>query len=308
VKDRDPLRWDDVRVFLAARRERTMAGAARALGVDQTTVGRRLAAIEEALDARLFDRTPEGLVLTPAGEAIVDAAERVEESAHALVRRAFGEDRRAEGTVRIATSDAFAEHFLAPRLGRVRARHPGIVLELCTGQSFVALSRREADVAVRLRPKGSPPAQENVICRRLADVAWALQASPAYVQRHGSPGDAEDLVGHDVVGLDDDAPSLPGGDWLRKASARAQVVARVTSIVTALAAARAGLGLALLPCFMAEGGALARVGPVRAWAEAWMLVHPDLQQVARVRAVMDALVQIATEEAALLRGDVGPAL
>src|SRR6185503_15831687 len=132
MKERDALRWDDVRVFLAIRRHGTMAGAARDLGVDQTTIGRRLASLEASLDARLFDRMPDGLVLTPAGASVVEAALHVEESVLALARLASGEDRRSEGVVRIATSDAFAEHYLLARLGALRERHPAVVLEITT--------------------------------------------------------------------------------------------------------------------------------------------------------------------------------
>src|SRR5439155_10706709 len=111
------------------------------------------------------------------GEGILDLAERVEEGMQSLERRAAGEDARVEGVVRIATSDSFAEHYLLPRLGKLRERHPSILVEVRTGPSFVALSRREADLAIRLRPKGSPPAQENVVCRKLVEMGFAFHAS-----------------------------------------------------------------------------------------------------------------------------------
>ncbi|HET9470224.1 MAG TPA: LysR family transcriptional regulator, partial [Usitatibacter sp.] len=149
---RESMRWDDVRVFLEIHRRGSMAGAARALKVDQTTIGRRLQAFEESLGARLFDRTPDGHSLTPAGEGILDVAERVEEGMLALERRVGGEDARIAGTARVATSDAFVHGYLADRIPWLRERHPDLEIELTTGQSFVALSRREADLAIRLRP------------------------------------------------------------------------------------------------------------------------------------------------------------
>ena len=300
------LRWDDVRVFLAVHRHGTMAGAARALKVDQTTVGRRLAALEEALDARLFDRKPDGLALTPAGEGILAAAERCEESVLALERRASGEDTRVEGTVRIATSESFGAYFVGPRIARLRARVPSVAIEITTAQSFVALSRREADLAIRLRPKGSPPAQENVVCKKLVDLPWALFASRAYVAERGTPADPDDLTGHDVIDMDDDVQHMPGGPWLRAAAARANVVARATSIMTFLAAAAGGAGLALVPSFMGFQAGLVQIGPPRAWAEGWLLVHPDLARVARVRAVMEALSELVRADHALFtRTDPG---
>jgi DNA-binding transcriptional LysR family regulator len=306
MKDREALRWDDVRVFLAIRRQKTLAGAARDLGIDQTTVGRRLASLEASLDARLFDRMPDGLALTPAGEAVVDAAIHIEDSMLALERRAQGQDRRSDGTVRIATSDTFAVYYLVPRLAPLRGRHPGLTLEIATGQSFVALARREADVAVRLRPRGSPPAPENVICRRLADVAWAMHASRSYLDARGGTArpDPDDFAGEQIIDLHESASGLPGADWLRKIAATANVALRVSGILPMLAAVRAGQGLGLLPCFLAPEAGLERVGPVRAWAEAWLLVHPDLQHVARVRTVMEEIVEMHQHDAKLLAGEI----
>lgn len=300
---RESLRWDDVRVFLAVHRHGSMAGAARALKVDQTTVGRRLQAFEESLEARLFDRTPDGLSITPAGEGILDVAERVEESMLALERRVGGEDGRVAGTVRIATSDAFAMGYLVTRVGTLRDRHPDLVIELTTGQSFVALSRRDADIALRLRAVGATPAAENVVCRKLYDVSWALYASRAYVEAHGAPSDENDLEGRDVIGYDDEAPAVPGREWLTRASSVARVRLRATSLLTVMAAVRAGLGLGLLPGMFAADGPLVRVGQPVAMAEGWLLVHPDLQHVARVRAVIDTLADLARQDAPILRGE-----
>jgi DNA-binding transcriptional LysR family regulator len=301
---RESLRWDDVRVFLAAHRSGSMAGAARALKVDQTTVGRRLQAFEDSLDARLFDRTPDGLSLTPAGEGILDVAERVEESMLALERRIGGEDARIAGTVRVATSDAFAQGYLVSRLRAIHDRHPGLVIELTTSQSFVALSRREADVALRMRGVGAAPAEENVVCRKLYDVPWALYASRAYVAAHGAPRDENDLEGRDVIDFDEEAPAVPGREWLRQACAAARVRLRATSLLSVAAAVREGLGLGLLPAmFAASGPPLVRIGKPVAAAEGWLLVHPDLQHLARVRAVIDVLADLARQDAPMLRGE-----
>ncbi len=298
------LRWDDVRIFLAIHRGGTLAGAARLLKVDQTTIGRRLAALEGSLDARLFDRTPDGLSLTPAGEGILDAAERAEESMLALERRVSGEDARIEGVVRLATSDAFGIEYLVPRLSRLRARHPGILLEVVTAQSFVALSRREADLAVRLRPKGSPPAQENVVCRKLAEMGFALHAKPGLLNGRKKIEAPEDTRGLDLIVLDEGAPALPGIAFLREAAKHANVVLEATSLLVMLAAARAGMGIAMLPCFMAANvPALEQVSPVLDRSEGWLLVHPDLQHAARIRAVMEAVVEVTREDGRMLRGE-----
>lgn len=293
---RADLRWDDVRIFLAVQRRGSMAAAARELEVDQTTIGRRLKALEDSLDARLFDRLPDGLVLTPAGEGILAAAEQVETSMLELERRIAGEDARVEGTVRITTSETFAAAYLIPRLPVLRARLPSIVLELELSSSFATLARREADLAIRQRPAGAPAAEENVVRRKLFEVAWGIYASPGYLRTHAAPCELDDLTGHDVVDYDTDAPPLPGRDWLAERVGRARVVMRATTILAVAGAARAGLGLALLPTVCDDG--LVRVGAAIARADAWLLVHPDLQRVARVRAVFDALVELARADAA----------
>lgn len=299
------MRWDDVRVFLAIHRGGSLAGAARALKVDQTTVGRRLQALEDSLDARLFDRTTDGVALTPAGEGILEAAERVEESVMALGRRVAGEDARVAGTVRIATSDTFVAGYLASCLRALRERHPDLVIEIATQQSFVALSRREADLAIRLRPAGAPPAAENVVRRKLYDVPWSLYASAEYAAAHGLPQDEADLEGRDVIGYDEDAPPMPGSDWLRGVSATANVKLRATHPLTVVAAVRAGLGIGLLPALFAGGPAgLVRIGKPITTSEGWLLVHPDLQRIARIRAVMDTLIELARQDAPRVRGEL----
>jgi DNA-binding transcriptional LysR family regulator len=196
--------WDDVRVFLEIEREGSLSGAARKLKIDQTTAGRRLAALETALSARLFDRVPEGLNLTPAGLAIRDAALGMEQSAFELARRVGGVDANLGGSVRVATSEAFAVRFLIGALAKVKARHPDIALELAVGFSSVDLARREADIAVRFRPNGTPPAQPNLVSRKVGEIAFALYASKMYLERAGVPDTSGAFAGHDVIGYDDD--------------------------------------------------------------------------------------------------------
>lgn len=272
------LRWDDVRVFLAVHRQGTLAGAARALKVDQTTVGRRLSALEEALQARLFDRTPDGLRLTPAGEGILAPAEQVEASVLQLERTASGVDARIEGTVRLATSETLVVEFLMPPLRAMLTRHPQITLELAVGANFVDLSRREADLALRLRPKGNPPAQENVVVRKAAEIAFAV-----YVSREG---DREA-----VIDYDDDNLALPGGRQLR-AMPRKRAPLRVGSLLSMASAIRCGVGIGILPCFIGDKDErLVRLADTDVRAEAFVLVHPDLRSIARVRVVMDALIE-----------------
>ncbi len=299
-----PIDWDDVRVFLAVRQEGSLSAAARLLKLDQSTAGRRLTALEAALDARLFDRTPEGMVLTPAGESIQEAAAAMEHASMDLARRAGGSDARVEGTVRVATSDAFATYFLCGALARLRTAHPGIDVELAVGASMVDLSRREADLAVRLRPKGMPPAQPDLVARKLTEVAFALYASRAYVVRLGLPDpEASGLSGHDLVGYDPDLPPVPGVSWLSEHAAGARTVVRCGSFMSMTAAVIAGLGAAVLPCFIGDAQqTLQRASGAVAWSDCWLVVHPDLRNVARVRAVWEVLADAITSHEAAFRG------
>ena len=160
-------------------------------------------------------------------------------------------------------------------------------------------------MAVRLRPRGSPPAPEDVICRRLADIAWAMHGSRSYIDaRPGAAGrNPDDFTSEQIIDLDESASALPGADWLRGIAATANVALRVSGILPMLAAVRAGQGLGLLPCFLAPEAGLERVGPMRGWAEGWLLVHPDLQHVARVRTVMEEIVEMHQRDAKLLAGE-----
>jgi DNA-binding transcriptional LysR family regulator len=296
------LRWDDVRVFLAIERNGTLAGAARALKVDQTTAGRRLAALEEVLGARLFDRTPDGLQLTPAGKGVLPSAEQVEASVIALTRTASGVDARIEGTVRLATSETLVVELLmerfAPRLGR----WPDLTLEIVTGAAFVDLSRRQADVALRFRPKGAPPAEENIIAKKVAVMSFFAYASSTYLAEHPVPK-AGDFHAHAVLEFEEGL-TVASASFL-KAAKKARVPLRVGSLLSMASAIRHGTGIGALPAFIGDPDPrLRRVsdGSVDA-SDAWVLVHPDLRSTARVRVVFDALVETMMEEAALFAGE-----
>ncbi|HZF47063.1 MAG TPA: LysR family transcriptional regulator [Polyangiaceae bacterium] len=300
------IRWDDVRYFLAIHRCGTLSGAARSLAVDQTTVGRRLGALEDALNARLFDRTPDGFLLTSAGESILAAAEKVEASVLELEHQVSGEDARTAGNVRIATSEAFAVTFLLERISELRRRYDGIHVEVFVGQSMVDLTRREADIALRIRPRGLAPAQPHLIARKLSDIAFALYGGRGYIERHGRPPRPDDLRGHRLIGWSSDVAAIPGVEWLLQAGQDGEVVARCSSILSLIRAAQAEIGLAVLPCYAAETyPELERLSDPIDWSELWLVVHPDVRRAARVRAVMDFLIETVERSAPVLRGEAG---
>jgi len=296
------LDWNDVQFFLAIHRAQTLAGAARALKVEHTTVGRRLAAMEKALRAKLFVRTPEGFQPTRMGAEILPLAEQAEASLLHIERVALADDDRAEGTVRVTTSESFAG-LLGRWIAELRVKHPRITVELLTGNALLDLSRREADIAVRF----APTREGNLVCRRVATMAWAPFASRAYVDARGALPPSGSLAGHDVIGFDDSLAQVPGALWLAEHGAGASLVLRSGSLPAACNAAVAGLGIAVIPCFFAgEEPRLVQVGPnIDATRDGYLVVHPDLARVARVRVVLAFLVERFAASAVLFRG-AGP--
>ena len=173
--------WNDLRYFLACARAGSLATAGRSLKVDQTTVGRRLAALEEALGARLFERRPEGFTLTPTAERLLETAQMVEQATIDLERRATGADARLEGVVRVATSETLSATFLAGELVALHQAHPEIELQLITGTTSLNLLKREADIALRV---GQRPTHQSLIVRRLGAIAWGIFATKEYLGQH----------------------------------------------------------------------------------------------------------------------------
>lgn len=294
--------WDDLRHFLAVRRHRTLAGAGRALGVDETTVGRRLAVLERELGARLFDRTPDGLLLSAAGEAVLEAAQRMEVEAAAVASTASGADARAQGLVRLTTTEAFGARFLTPRLAALRAAHPGLDVELLTDVRALDLGRREADLGVRF----GRPTEAHIIARRLGHLAVGLYASNPYLEAAGPvrPG----LRGHAIIAGGTRPLGIPEETWFPALAGEAAVALRSGSTPVQLAAAVAGLGIAALPCYLADAEpALRRVLPgERLLRDVWLATRRDLHRAARVRAVAAWVADSVDRSAPLLRGERTP--
>jgi DNA-binding transcriptional LysR family regulator len=291
-----PVSWDDLRIFLAMHRRGSQGGAARLFDVAHTTIGRRIVALEEALGARLFDRTPAGLALTEMGTTLLPRAERIESEILAAERDLRGADARLEGSVRITASDGIAHYIVLPGLAELRRAHPEITIEVRADTRDLDLSRREADVAVRL----SRPKEPSLVARKLGSVRFGLYASRAYLERRGTPRSIADLAGHDFIGFDAALDELPQVRWLRKtipadrASAGIRWAIRATTTTAQVVACVESHGIALLGTFIAPREPrlvplLPRLAtPSR---EAWLVVHQDVRPNARVRAVSDFLVQ-----------------
>jgi DNA-binding transcriptional LysR family regulator len=295
------LDWNDLRYFLAVCREGSLAGAARSLRVRHSTVGRRLEALETALAASLFTRTPNGFVLTDAGAGILPLAEEAERAVLAVERQVGGGDNRIEGVVRLTASEAFSG-FLVRKLGLLHERHPGLMVEILSGNRSLDLARGEADLALRIGATSQP----DLICKRIGDAGWTVYAAASYLARRGTPPSLDDLSGHDVIGFDETMANVPGALWLAGHVGSAEVVLRGNSIVSVLNAAIIGMGLAVLPCFLADAEtSLRRLTPaVVGTREIWLVFHPDVARIARVRTVIDFVTEAIGREADTLRGEV----
>jgi len=281
------LDWDDLRSFLAIARHGTLSAAARALGVRQTTMGRRLAALEDRAGARLLLKTPGGFVLTQAGETILPHVERIEAEALAVERGVSGRDIRLEGIVRISTIEILAVEVLTPAFVRLREAHPGITLEVTAEARNVSLTRREADIALGL----ARLTQGDLAVRRVGSIGFGVYAARAYLDRAGMPDFAAGAPGHVTILNPAEAMGLPEMAWFAGLTRAARPGIRHNSRYGQRAAAIAGMGLAVLSHLMSEGTDLVRLEtPVPPPArDVFLAVHEDIRHTPRIRAVTDAI-------------------
>jgi DNA-binding transcriptional LysR family regulator len=290
--------WNDARYFLAIWRQRSLSAAGRHLRVQQSTVGRRLAALEAALDARLFERTPDGYFLTPAGESLTVHAERMETEALSAERALMGSEGRAAGTIRMTAPQAFGFSFVVPLLARLHAQQPDVLVELIADNLNLSLSRREADLALRI----GRPTQPHLVMRRVGDVVNGLYASRDYLRKHRLRGD--DLGGHRYVDFDETYLQKQVMAWLAQRARGARCVLRVNGMPGILAALREGLGIGLLPCWAGDADErLVRILPAQAFTQPlWLVLHRDLRHAARIRVAADFFVRELSREAPRLLG------
>lgn len=287
--------WDDLRYFLAVAKTGSLSGASRRLGVNHSTVFRRIGAFEEELGVRLFERLANGYLLTQAGEAMQEGALRVEDEIASLSRKVTGQDLRLSGTIRVTTLDMLAFGLLPRHLAKFRTDYPGIEVELIVGNAALNLNRREADIALRVG--NAPP--ETLVGRRVGRLVFAIYASKTYLAGKS----AVELAAHDWVGFDTEHAALTRRFGVFLPSA--EPLFRTNSIAAAIAATKAGIGLAPLPCGLADLEAdLVRVAvlPGDFTLDLWLLIHEDLRQTARIRAFLDFLAEALAKEAPLMQG------
>jgi DNA-binding transcriptional LysR family regulator len=283
--------WNDARFVLAIARAGSLTAAARTLRVDHSTVFRRLAALEVRFGLPLFERTPGGTYQpTAAGRRTALAAERMEDEVLALGRDLTGQDARLTGRLRVTCSETLAFSLLTQLVAKFRSKHPGIVVELIVDSRLLSLSRREADVALR----ATRPREGDLWGRKLADVAWTAYGAVDYLAAQSPLRTTADLADHSLIGWEEGTVGINAADWLAALAPAAAIVYRSNSLINQLVAARAGIGLAVLPCYLGDTvSGLARAlsnGPLPALArELWIVTHQDLRRTARIRVFFDAV-------------------
>lgn len=285
------LAWDDVRVLLALLRTKSLAGAGRALGVDRSTMSRRVAALEHALGAKLFLRTREGLRPAAAAERLRPHAERVEAEMRAFEQAATAKGDRASGVVRVATTEALGAFLVEQGLLDLRREHPDVVVEIIGGNRPVDIARGEAEIALRLVPLEGAALKARCVAR----LGFGLYAAPSYLRARGEPRGPDDLEGHDVLVPSGELARLPEAKWLT-ARPGARVAFRSSSMPALLAACVAGHGLAVLTRPWGEQtAALAQVFPIDELPRRplWLVVQPDVAKRPEVRVVVDRLGALA---------------
>lgn len=285
------MNWDDLRYFLAVARQKTLSAAGKTLGVDGTTVGRRVVRLEESLGSSLFEITANGHLLTARGEELMRHAEDAERAIIGASDTLTGDQSRFSGTVRLSLSEGFASCVLAPKLRDFSELHPEISLEIVTTNGFLSPSKREADIAVMLaRPSRGP-----LIAQKLSDYGLGLYAAKRFVRAIGKPTTPDDLHLFPLIGYIPDFIYADELRYLSEIDPGLMPQTCSTSINMQRAMCAEGLGLAILPYFMArQDPSLLHILPdeIAIRRSFWIVVHRDLRHVGRIKAVIDWLKHI----------------
>ena len=294
------LSWDDLRLFLLVARTHSLSGAAVQLGVSPSTVGRRVAQLEHALGVSLFVRHASGYRLTEDGSGLLDEARRVEDAVVQLRGHAADLGTTPRGHVRLATNEALANLLILPRWAEMAPRYPDLVLELITGSAVQDLYRRDADLALRLvRPESG-----GLVVRRLGTQAYAVYARKGLAPAAGKQG-REDLARLPWIGWDLSVQHLVQARWQRERFPHATIALTANSLFSQLHAAERGLGLAVLPCYIADTSPLLErcLAPSRCVSQdIWLVIQQGLRDSPRVRVIADLLTDLIHENRAAMAG------
>ncbi|WP_170303121.1 LysR family transcriptional regulator [Reyranella soli] len=280
--------WNDLRHFLALARCGSMGAAALSIGVDQSTVQRRIAALEKSIGRPLVERRSGGYGLTAQGELLLADAEQVETAVDALQRRIRALDGSGQGHVRVASLVTVGQRIIRSGfIERFQNLYPGITVEMLMGQRVADLARGEADVAIR---GGGDGGSDALIGLKLVDLPWGIYASRDFVERHGKPHSVVDLDRFGIIELADELERVPAARWMQAHARGAPIAARCGNVPSAVLAVKAGAGLAALPTVHAarEDDLICVLGPLPELAyPMYLFVHKDLRRAARISAFFE---------------------
>jgi DNA-binding transcriptional LysR family regulator len=294
------LAWDDFKLVKTIAEARGLAGAAERLGVNHSTVFRRLGQLEHELGVKLFERHRTGYALTAAGEEMTSLAGRMEEDVATFARKLAGQVVSPAGELRVTTNDTLLVHLLTPIFARFTQACPDVRLDVVLTNQALNLSKRDADVAIRATD--NPP--ETLVGRRAASIGWAVYGRAADFPKPGSV-DLVDLYDRSWVALGDNLAALKAARFVRDHVAQEKIAYKVNTVLGLAEAVESGIGIGPLPCFIADvRPALVRLTPVNPdfTAGLWLLTHPDLRQSARVRAFLDFTAAEITKQRRMIEG------
>lgn len=283
--------WNDLRHFLAVARSGSTLGAAKALGVNQTTCARRIAALEEALGVELFDRKREGYKLAEAGLALVPLAERVEAATLAISDHISANARRISGSIKVTSNESDADALLMPAIAEFRMQHPDVRIELVVDVNKLDLMRGEADIALRA---ASRPSEGGLVARRLPDEQWSAYCTQAYAERYGTPDSMAALRQHAVFSFGDPIGRSPAAIWAATHYDPERIVSTMNNVNNMVAAVRSGVGVGVLPLSLAalQPDFIRCFDPPKEFdSERWLITTEELRNVPRIRAFMDFLAE-----------------
>ncbi|QND49494.1 LysR family transcriptional regulator [Rhizobium lusitanum] len=301
MKSAPHFTWDDLQFFLAVARTGQLSTAARQLRSSHATVSRRIDRLEFALKVKLFERNPRGYVLTGMGQRFIDTAERMEQETERLRADLTVGSAAQRGVVRISAPEGFSNFFFTTMLPEFTARYPNISLELVTIQQIMSLSRKEADIVVVLDPPKAGP----YFTEKLTDYHLQVYGSREYLASHPPVESRNDLPDHDFIGYIEDMIFAPGLDYLGEIHPRIKPQFQSSSIFAQLTATKNGLGLCVLPFFIAcrhPDLQMVLPGDVDLKRHYWITCHRDLRQSPRVRTVIDFLMEAVHRNAPAFLG------
>lgn len=294
--------WNDLQSFLAVVRTGRLTVAAAQLGIDHSTLSRRITALGTALKVRLFDRLPSGYVLTEAGQGLVGEADKIEIVALRISSDLEDAKTAMTGPVRFATPEGFGTYFVAHHLYALSVQHPSLTLELIADPSVVSLTKRQADVAVTMeRPTDGP-----LRAQKLTDYEYGLYGTAELLSGHD---DAVDLDAFNLIGYIPDQLPTTAHNYLSKITGAREADLKISNIVTQMTATLGGYGLCVLPCFKAAQHAnLQRVLANRVCftRSYWLVTHVDVRAPARAKAIVDYSLKLVSENRDLFLPSVNP--